>query len=195
MQSEFVKLLSDRLAGSIWETVYGDSAVEVFVTRQEEDNDVDCPCVVAVGGGELQTSGPDKCLCKVLGRIIRKILCLHLTQHFTLYPPQHRFLKHRSSLTNLLCFLDEVTCGQYDEMAADLWYLDFIGGVWFDNSSSPVAEVVAPWHRWYDTKVGRWFLIGNSFDSWSERLGRTKLWSLLWYFRAPYRNRYRSRCW
>lgn len=51
------------------------------------------------------TSGP----CKVLKSITREHACLRPKQHLELSTAQHGFVKHRSCLENLFCFLGDVT--------------------------------------------------------------------------------------
>ena len=64
-------------------------------------------------------------LCKSLQKIIRAHICQHLLQHSMLSPAQHGFLKNRSCLTNLLCFLDEVTRRLDEVKQVEVCYLDF----------------------------------------------------------------------
>ena len=48
-------------------------------------------------------------ICKLLEAIIRDHMMDFLIKHKLINPSQHGFLKARSCLTNLLCFLEEIT--------------------------------------------------------------------------------------
>ena len=65
-------------------------------------------------------------ICKVLETIIRD----HnydgfLIKHKVINPSQHGFLKARSCLTNVLCFLEEITKWVDEGSPVDIIYLDF----------------------------------------------------------------------
>ena len=64
-------------------------------------------------------------ICKVLETIIRDHMMDFLIKHKLINPSQHGFLKARSCLTNLLCFLEEITKWVDDESPVDVIYLDF----------------------------------------------------------------------
>ena len=48
-----------------------------------------------------------------------------LIKHTLINPSQHGFLKAKSCLTNLLCFLEEITKWVDDGSPVDVFYLDF----------------------------------------------------------------------
>ena len=48
-----------------------------------------------------------------------------LIKHKLINPSQHGFLKAKSCLTNLLCFLEEITKWVDDGSPVDVIYLDF----------------------------------------------------------------------
>ena len=48
-----------------------------------------------------------------------------LIKHKLINPSQHGFLKAKSCLTNLLCFLEVITKWVDDELPVDVIYLDF----------------------------------------------------------------------
>ena len=48
-------------------------------------------------------------VCKLLETLIRDHMVEFLVKHKLINTSQHRFLKARSCLTNLLCFLEEIT--------------------------------------------------------------------------------------
>jgi hypothetical protein len=62
---------------------------------------------------------------KVLERIIRDRLSAYLIVNDFIAPCQHGFRKGRSTLTNLLCFLDEVTDRLERGVPVEVCYLDF----------------------------------------------------------------------
>ena len=64
-------------------------------------------------------------LCKSLERLIRRQICLHLSNHQLLSPAQHGFVAKRSCLTNLLSFMEEVTKRVDEGDLIDVCYLDF----------------------------------------------------------------------
>ena len=64
-------------------------------------------------------------LCKVLETIIRDHKTDFLIKHKLINLSQHRFLKAKSCLTNLLCFLEEITKWVDDGSPVDVIYLDF----------------------------------------------------------------------
>ena len=59
-------------------------------------------------------------ICKLLETIIRDHIMYFLIKHKLINPSQHGFLKATSCLTNLLCFLEEIT-----KWVDDVIYLDF----------------------------------------------------------------------
>ena len=63
--------------------------------------------------------------CKLLETIIRDHMMDFLIKHKLMNPSQHGFLKARSCLTNLLCFLEEITKWVDDGSPVDVIYLDF----------------------------------------------------------------------
>ncbi len=62
---------------------------------------------------------------KVLETIIRDDMMDFLVKHKLINPYQHGFLKARSCLTNLLCFLEEITKRVDEGSPVDVIYLDF----------------------------------------------------------------------
>ena len=64
-------------------------------------------------------------ICKVLETIIRDHMMDFLIKHKLINPSQHGFLKARSCLTNLLCFLEEITKWVGEGSPVDVIYLDF----------------------------------------------------------------------
>ena len=70
-------------------------------------------------------------ICKLLETIIRDHMTDFLIKHKLINPSQHGFLKAKSCLTNLLCFLEEITKWVDDGSPVDVIYLDFQKA--FDN--------------------------------------------------------------
>ena len=64
-------------------------------------------------------------ICKLLETIIRDHMMDFLVKHKLINTSQHGFLKARSCLTNLLCFLEEITKWVDDGSPVDVIYLDF----------------------------------------------------------------------
>ena len=60
-------------------------------------------------------------ICKLLERLIKDHMVDFLVKHKLLNSSQHEFLKVRSCLTNMLCFLEEIT----KRSPVDIIYLDF----------------------------------------------------------------------
>ena len=70
-------------------------------------------------------------VCKLLETLIRDHMVEFLVKHKLINTSQHGFLKARSCLTNLLCFLEEITKWVDDGSPVDFVYLDFHRA--FDN--------------------------------------------------------------
>ena len=64
-------------------------------------------------------------ICKLLEACIRDHMMNFLIKHKLINPSQHGFLKARSCLTHLLCFLEEITKWVDDGSPVDVIYLDF----------------------------------------------------------------------
>ena len=64
-------------------------------------------------------------ICKLLEAIIRDHMMDFLIKHKLINPSQHGFLKARSCLTDVLCFLEEITKWVDDGSPVDVIYLDF----------------------------------------------------------------------
>ena len=64
-------------------------------------------------------------ICKLLETIIRDHMIDFLVKHKLINSSQHGFLKARSCLTNLLCFLEEITKWVDEGSPVDVIYLDF----------------------------------------------------------------------
>ena len=64
-------------------------------------------------------------VCKVLEAIIKDALVEHLKSYELLNKTQHGFMKGKSCLTNLLCFLEVVTNAVDNGHPVDVIYLDF----------------------------------------------------------------------
>ena len=64
-------------------------------------------------------------ICKLLERLIKDHMLDFLVRHKLLNSSQHGFLKARSSLTNMLCLLEEITKWLDEGSPVDIIYLDF----------------------------------------------------------------------
>ena len=64
-------------------------------------------------------------VCKVMESILRDAIVEFLAQHELLWLSQHGFLRRRSTLTNLLEYLEELTRMVDNGIAMDVVYLDF----------------------------------------------------------------------
>ena len=64
-------------------------------------------------------------VCKLLEILIRDHIAEFHVKHKLINTTQHGFLKARSCLTNLLCFLEEITQWVDDGSPVDVVYLDF----------------------------------------------------------------------
>ena len=64
-------------------------------------------------------------ICKLLERLIKDHMVDFLVIHKLLISSQHGFLKERSCLTNILCFLEEITKWMDKGSPVYIIYLDF----------------------------------------------------------------------
>ena len=64
-------------------------------------------------------------ICKLLERLIKDHLVDFLANNKLINPSQHGFLKARSCLTNMLCFLENVTKWLDEGSPVDIIYFDF----------------------------------------------------------------------
>ena len=64
-------------------------------------------------------------ICKLLERLIKDHMVEFLVKHKLLHSSQHGFLEARSCLTNMLCFLEEITKWIDVGSPVDIIYLDF----------------------------------------------------------------------
>ena len=64
-------------------------------------------------------------ICKLLERLTKDHMVDFLVKHKLLNSSQHGFLKARSCLTNMLCFLEEITKWIDVGSPVDIIYLDF----------------------------------------------------------------------
>ena len=64
-------------------------------------------------------------ICKLLERLIKDHTVDFLVRHKLLNPAEHGILKARSCLTNMLCFLEEISKWLDEGSPVDITYLDF----------------------------------------------------------------------
>ena len=63
--------------------------------------------------------------CKILERIIRRLILDHLVLNDLVSPNQHGFLPNRSCVTNLLLFMDSLTEARDSGQITDAIFFDF----------------------------------------------------------------------
>ena len=63
-------------------------------------------------------------ICKLVERLIKDHLVDFLVKNNFINPPQHGLLKARTCLTNMLCFLEDVTKWVDEGSPVDIIYLD-----------------------------------------------------------------------
>ena len=93
---------------------------------------------------------------KLLETIIRDHMMYFLIKHKLINPSQHGFLKARSCLTNVLCFLEEITKWVDEGSPVDVIYLDFLKA--FDKVP----------HQRLILKL-KSYGMGNSIGNWLEQ--------------------------
>ena len=64
-------------------------------------------------------------ICKLLDKLTKDHTVDLFVKHNLINPSQHGFLKARSCLTNMLCFLEDITKWVDDGSPVDIIYLDF----------------------------------------------------------------------
>ena len=64
-------------------------------------------------------------LCKVMESLIRDVIVKHLSSHNLIRASQHGFMAGRSTVTNLLAYMETLTKLLDDGNAVDVLYLDF----------------------------------------------------------------------
>ena len=94
-------------------------------------------------------------ICKLLERLIKDHLVDFLVKNNLINPSQHRFLKPRSCLTNMLCFLEDVTKWVDEGSPVDTIYLDLKT---FDKVPHQILLLKLKAHG-----------IGNCMISWIEK--------------------------
>ena len=117
-------------------------------------------------------------ICKLLETIITDHMTDFLVKHKLINPSQHGFLKAKSSLTNLLCFLEEITKWVDDGSPVDVIYLDFQKA--FDKvphqrlilklKSHGMGNSIINWiEQWLTDRVQR-VVVGGDVSSWKSVL-------------------------
>ena len=117
-------------------------------------------------------------ICKLLETVIRDHMMDILIKHKLINPSQHGFLKARSCLTNLLCFLDEITKWVDDMSPVDVIYLDFQKA--FDNvphqrlilklTSHGMGNSIVNWIEQWLTARGQRVVVDGEVSSWKSVL-------------------------
>jgi hypothetical protein len=115
-------------------------------------------------------------ICKIMESILKDSILGHLDKHSLIKDSQHGFSKGRSCLTNLLVFMEEVTCSLDEGNPVDVIYLDFAKA--FDKVpykrlfsklrshgiGGKVAEWIEVWLTNRKQKVG----LNKTYSDWSS---------------------------
>lgn len=115
-------------------------------------------------------------ICKIMESILKDNILAHLDKHSLINDSQHGFSKGRSCLTNLLVFMEEVTCSLDEGNPVDVIYLDFAKA--FDKVpyrrlfsklrshgiGGKVAEWIEVWLTNRKQKVG----LNKKYSDWSS---------------------------
>ena len=64
-------------------------------------------------------------VCKIMEVTIKNVIMSHLQLHYLLHPAQHGFLPNRSTVTNLLELIDDITISMKNNLKIYIAYLDF----------------------------------------------------------------------
>ena len=125
-------------------------------------------------------------ICKLLEMLIKDHVVDFLVKHKLLNSSQHGFLKARSCLTNMLCFLEEITKWIDVGSPVDIIYLDFKKA--FDKVSHQrlllkskvhgIGDGIIDWKEQWLTdrrQRSRWrgFKLEISFEWGTIRISRT----------------------
>ena len=95
-------------------------------------------------------------ICKLLERLIKDHMVDFLVKHKLLNSSQHGFLKARSCLTNMLCFLEEITKWIHVGSPVDIIYFNFQKS--FDKMPHQRLLLILKSHG-----------IGDSITDWTEQ--------------------------
>ena len=117
-------------------------------------------------------------LCKVMESVIRDAIVEHLSKHDLIRSSQHGFMAGRSTVTNLLAYMETLTKLVDDGHAVDVLYLDFAKA--FDKV--PHSRLLAKcrglglggrlllWiERWLSDRKQR-VILNGSFSAWADVL-------------------------
>ena len=117
-------------------------------------------------------------ICKLLESIIRDHMMDFLIKHKLINPSQHGFLKAKSCLTNLLCFLEEITKWVDHGSPVNVIYLDFQKA--FDKvphqrlirklKSHDMGNSIINWvEQWLTYRI-QWMVVDGEVSSWKSVL-------------------------
>ena len=115
-------------------------------------------------------------VCRVMESLLKDAIVEHLQNHHLIKPSQHGFVPHKSCLTNLLEFLEEITKIIDEGHSIDMVYLDFAKA--FDKvphmrlmakvRAHGIDGVVAKWvEEWLHGRKQRVVLNGHQSD-WAD---------------------------
>ena len=117
-------------------------------------------------------------ICKLLERLIKEYMADFLVKHQLLNSSQHGFLKARSCLTNMLCFLEEITKWIEVRSPVDIIYLDFQKA--FDKvphqrlllklKSHGIGDSITDWIEQWLTDRRQRVLVDGEVSNWKSVL-------------------------
>ena len=117
-------------------------------------------------------------ICKLLERLIKDHMVDFLVKHKLLNSSQHGFLKARSCLTNMLCFLEEITKCIDVGSPVDIIYLDFQKA--FDKvphqrlllklKARGIGDSITDWIEQWLTDRRQLFVVDGEISNWKSVL-------------------------
>ena len=117
-------------------------------------------------------------ICKLLERLIKDHMVDFLVKHKLLNSSQHGFLKAKSCLTNMLCFLEEITKWIDVGSPVDIIYLDFQKA--FDKvphqrlllklKAHGIGDSITDWIEQWLTDRRHRFVVDGEVSNWKSVL-------------------------
>ena len=124
---------------------------------------------------------------KLLERLIKDHMMDFLVRHTLLNSSQHGFLKARSCLTNMLCFLEEITKWIDEGSPVDIIYLDFQKAfdkvphqrLLFKLKAHDIGDVMIDWAEQLLTDRRQRVVVDGEVSNWKSLLSRVPQGSVL----------------
>ncbi len=174
MYTNILRNLSEEFATPLSE-LFNRSMRESEVPRQWKDANV----TPLFKKGSKQSPGNYRpvsltsVICKTFETFLRDGIMKHLKEHSLLRDSQHGFRPHRSTVTNLLEFLDEVTTLVDEGFPVDIIYLDFAKA--FDKvphqrlilklEAHGITGLISKWvEKWLSNRLQRVVLNGQASE-------------------------------